>query len=381
MIDIFIDPKNLLSQEDYEIELNQTHQVLQNIANTIERYRDASKKPVYKKLLNFYWNAMIFYEAMEDELEKNNDTKALASKIDAKGEEFAKKYEEYSKLYNPDELGKIAEYVNKKIELFKEIYDLNYVKILNNYQKILEAIESRDKTRGIKPLILKIISAEINNAEEGKRIEETLNLARELVNDFGKIDSDQNDEIKELTIPENEALKKIEEDISERLGKIELIDSNSIKLFNLVDDVQKDIIKEVNYFINKIKEDWQNDGALNAQEIKDIKIAYKKLINVLEQMHKLYHTQLIKNYKNNMESVNKFIDNFDIMYGIKNMVNEQRLKENPLITQKRFDFNENDLDKLISNESIKKQDINEYFNDPKNMGELSDALNILKGVI
>ncbi len=383
MIEIFIDPKNLLTLQDYEIELNQTRQVLQNIANAIERYRDAGKKPVYKKLLNFYWNAMIFYEAMEDELKKNNDTKALAEKIDANGDEFAKKYEEYSKLYNPEELSKIISYLNNKIGLFEEIYHTNYPKLLNNYKTIINAIESDDKQNGLKPLILAIISAKLSNENEAEMINKVLESGREIINNFNTIDYDQNDEIQKLTIPENENLKKIEKDIAERLGKIELIDNESIKAFGIIDDAQKDLIRDLNQFMIKVKEYWQNDGSLNAQEIMDIKQYYKMLIQELRQVHNL-NSIIIKHYKSNLESINVFINNFDIMYDLLNKLSVKKVESRESIFKKmldKFDFNENDLDKLITNESIKKKEINEYFSDKNIMAELNEALNTLKGVI
>ncbi len=382
MIEIFIDPKNLLSPQDYEIELNQTHQVLQNIANTIERYRDSSKKPIYKKLLNFYWNAMVFYEAMEDELEKNNDTKGLAEKIDAKGDEFAKKYQDYAKLYNPDELSKIVSYLDNKIGLFEEIYHTNYVKLLNNYNKITDAIESNDKSKGIKPLILAIISAKLSNENEAEMVNKVLESGKEIVNNFNTIDYDQNDEIQKLTIPNDENLKKIEKDIAERLGKIELIDNESIKIFGIIDDAQKDLIQDLNQFMIKVKAYWENDGSLNAQEIMDIKQYYKMLIQDLRQVYN-FNSTIIKHYKSNLESINLFINNFDIMYDLLNKMSVKKVESREAELKKildRFDFNENDLDKLITSDAVKKQAINEYFND-EHMNELNEALNILKGVI
>ncbi|MFA5302905.1 MAG: hypothetical protein WC393_00010 [Candidatus Nanoarchaeia archaeon] len=385
IIEIFKDTKGIIEPEKFKAEFNQTNESMKKIAETIENYKDVSHKPIYKKLLNFYWNSMIFYETMENELKLQEETKGLASMIEGLGDDFAKTYEGYAKLYNPDELDKISNYLDKKSSLFTEIYYVNYLNILKNYQKILDAIENKEKKTGIKMLILKIVNAELNNDQEGQKLQEEIQGAKELINAFSNIDSDNNDKIKKFIIPPNAEFETIEKDINKRLGKIVLIDEKSIQLFNLVDDMQKEIIQDVNVFIQQIKNVWEkNKGSLQINDMKLIKENYARLIKSLKSINDIYHNQIIKNYKQNLDSMNKFIDNFDLMYGLKNKVNvldkndnKEKDKEIRLI---RFDFQENDLDRLIQNETMKKQEINAFFEKNENMDSLNKSLQILKGM-
>jgi hypothetical protein len=374
VVEVFKNDKGLIEPSQFEQELNQTHQGFEKLAQTIEDYTDSKYKPVYNKLLNFYWNAMIFYETLEQELDKNDETKKLSDVIGNKGEDFAKTYEKYAKFYNPDQLNNIKKYIEEKLKYFEEIYHVNYKKILGNYKKILDTIEDENK-KGIKRLILAIVNSELPNNQEEQKINEEILEFGKIVNEFNQIDVDQNDKIKKLTLEFQ--IPEINADISKRLGFIELIDKNSIALFDTVYDIQKKIINDLNTFIASIKEHWsKGTGALDFKSIEEIKLKYSNVISELKKFHNNYHLKIINYYDNNLKSVNKFIDNFDLMFGLKEKYGIKNIEKDVLAIP-RFNFNENDLE-VIRSETFKKQAINEYLAKPEVFNKLNSALQKLQ---
>jgi hypothetical protein len=378
IIEIFKDPKGIIEPDKFQTEFKQTDENLRKIALNVEEYKEMKYKPIYNKLLNFYWNAMTFYETMENKLTQQAETKNLANTIDGLGDKFAETYEKYAKLFNPDEIKNVVDYVNRKIELFKKIYDMYYIKVLHNYIKILKSIE--DKDTGIKKIIIAIANAELNDKDEEKKLEEIKSISNEISESFEKIEPSK-EKVHRLVIPSNTKFKEIEEDIEKRLGKIELIDQNSIKIFSVINGIQREVISDINKFIIVIKQLWSDDYSLSLNGIIKIKKNYSELIKSLKSLNEIYHIPIIKHYKNNVASINKFIDNFDLMYGIKDNLENKRIEENKEIIQARFDLRENDLN-VIKKETITKQAINNYFSpsNPEIGAKINKALEALNKI-
>lgn len=375
VLDIFKNENGLLSPQDFKKEFRQVHDNLKKLANNVENYKEPKYKPIYGKLLNFYWNSMIFYETIEQEITNNksnmNNPEMYISEINQSGNDFAIIHEKYAKLYNPDELNKIVKYVNEKSKSFNTIYHKNYMIILQNYKDILQAIENRKNKTGIKPLILKIINAEINNQNKEPELNKLIKELTPVINSLNNL-PESNKQLNEISATNGE-FSEIEKDIGERLGKIVLIDENSIKLFNEIHNKQKIIINDINKFIEQLNEVIKTEKFTLAH-LERTKNNYKDLIRTLKNLNEIYHKQIIKNYKSNLDSMNKFIDNFDLMYGIKDKLEIKKIEEKKdILNLNRFDFNENDLD-AIKNETLKKQEINNYFQNETNNNSFKIAL-------
>lgn len=357
-----MNPEELKKIIDFKIKRREKKQIINNFVNVnktalhlldiLEKSKSMKYSPVYEKLTFFCWNIMILYEKLESVLD--NDLSEDG------GDFFAKLFEKYNKWFYNESI-KVADYVTKKTQAFKAIYE-DYLLMLKFFKEITETIGI------ITPFLQKLANLNLSQSETAQALQK---IQREMQDDtvlMQKVNA-ENTQQEITTLTQSLALPQ-EQDAIQRFGKITLISTQDTQYILKLKTSITETSNKMSNLLKKLNGLFQNTPiiATTIQEI--IKIYNEIKTKIVEDTRT--HQTIIKNYDKNLRNINQTIINYQILYGIQNIPNSLKVEKNPevILTPPKLDS----IDTRGMDDILKKQVIKRTIQQT-DFGKLSKRLN------